>query len=419
MFDAITLTLASAVADNGTFTVGYPTGRGAGDYVGSRGHYFMALGAKYVVPNDATLAFGASSVTVTYTGATTLPAGTTVRFHLERVGQNDRNPDNLAEMADNMVLAPAVLISLGAPDVADADGFCASQNLTSAGVFSSSVTAAAAIAAAALGGTADVPRNVVAAWTGTAVLTVTGKDVYGATLVESSGSGTSFTGKKAFKTVTDISVSGNVTSLTVGTGDVLGLPVRVAKVGQVLAEFQDGVQLSQVGNRCYLSGKMLEAAVDAGTSYELVSPVAGNIVRLSTICLDTITTGGAITVEVNTVAVNGLSVVVADSSTTGDVDTDTATPQHASTVVAVGDRIEIIPAAAFNASTDLTFVLEIECTKSLNGTFVAAVDSTATATTGDVRGTYDPPVACDGAIGWSLLTILPDPRDKGVSQYAG
>jgi hypothetical protein len=53
------------------------------------------------------------------------------------------------------------------------------------------------------------------------------------------------------------------------------------------------------------------------------------------------------------------------------------------------------------------------------GTLVAAVRSTAAATTGDVRGTYDPNSACDGSKAFELLALLPDPSDKGVAQYAG
>lgn len=130
-------------------------------------------------------------------------------------------------------LGDIVFHTYGAIVTADADGYCASQDLTAAGVFSVDVTAAAALAAAALAGTADVPRNVVAAWTGTAVITITGTDAYGQTVVESSGSGTSLTGKKAFKTVTGIAVSGNVTGLTVGTGVVIGLPVRIDNLDQL------------------------------------------------------------------------------------------------------------------------------------------------------------------------------------------
>lgn len=133
-------------------------------------------------------------------------------------------------------------INMGTPIVGDANGIVVSQDLTAAGVFSSSVTAAVAIAAGALAGVMDYPRNIVAAWTTTAVLTVTGTDVYGETLVESSASGTTFTGAKAFKTITDVSISVDATGLTVGTGDVLGIPYALEGEFDVLAFYADAVE---------------------------------------------------------------------------------------------------------------------------------------------------------------------------------
>lgn len=89
---------------------------------------------------------------------------------------------------------------------------------------------------AATGGVAtmDVLRNIVAAWTGTAILTITGTDYYGQVQTEASASGTSFTGKKAFATITALSVSANVTAATVGTGAKLGLPFRTGS-GDIFA----------------------------------------------------------------------------------------------------------------------------------------------------------------------------------------
>jgi hypothetical protein len=53
------------------------------------------------------------------------------------------------------------------------------------------------------------------------------------------------------------------------------------------------------------------------------------------------------------------------------------------------------------------------------GTPVAGITDEATATTGDVRGTYDPSSAADGDAGFVLVAALPDPNDKGVAQFAG
>ncbi len=117
------------------------------------------------------------------------------------------------------------------PAAPDADGAVASQAATAASGLATGINGALASGGVA---TFDVPRNVVAAWTGTAILTVTGTDAYGRVQTESSASGTSLAGKKAFKTVTGISVSANVTGLTVGTGDVFGLPFRVIDAGYIV-----------------------------------------------------------------------------------------------------------------------------------------------------------------------------------------
>ncbi len=103
------------------------------------------------------------------------------------------------------------------------------------------------------------------------------------------------------------------------------------------------------------------------------------------------------------------------------MDTDVATLGHASAVVAVGTVIELAGDAAFNASADIHYILEIDTTAAgqLTGTFVAGVTSAATATTGDTRGTYSPLTAPDGAAGYGLVVNLPDPGNQGVAQYVG
>lgn len=87
--------------------------------------------------------------------------------------------------------------------------------------------------------TIPTPRNVVAAWTGTAVLTISGTDYYGQPMTEVSASGTSFTGKKGFSTVISASFSANVTAATVGTGVQIALPYR-CDLNEVLLTRVDG-----------------------------------------------------------------------------------------------------------------------------------------------------------------------------------
>lgn len=261
-YSAVEIQLGGDVATSGTFTVNYPAGKTAADFKSAEGHYFLALGATYRQPKDFTLSFGASAVTVTYLGATTLPANTKIYFQLEEVGEA-KQAKGAVGVARTPVDIPGlrklslVQIDLGAPATADADGISASQALLASG-------SPSALLNGAVGAVLDVPRNVVAAWTGTAVLTVTGKDQYGQTVVERSASGTSLTGKKAFKSITSITTSADVTGLTVGTGTVLGLPVYLPTAGYVHAELQDGATVGSAGT--FAAGLAANTASTATTA---------------------------------------------------------------------------------------------------------------------------------------------------------
>lgn len=285
--------VGSAVATSGTITFSYPANTNAGNFA-AFGHKIWVDKFQRLLssPTDFSVSFGASNITVTYLGATSIPAGARVNAQFNVLGADDGDLE-ITPAIDGVSEVALVEINLGAPDTADADGICASQ----AGTAATPMTINGALAASGVA-TFDVPRNVVAAWTNTAVVTVTGKDAYGNTVVESSASGTSLAGKKAFKTITSVVPSANITGATVGSGDVLGIPVFLPGAAHVLKELQDG------------------AAATAGT-------------------------------------------------------------------------------------------------------LVAGVSTTGTATSGDVRGTYDPNAACDGAKVFKLIVALGDPTYKGISQYAG
>lgn len=293
-FYTVETSVASAVATSGTFTVGYPTGTDSGSYQGTRGHkmYVRDHQALYSYISGFTMSFGAASITVTYLGSTTIPAGSVIQIQLDEVGADD-DADLLDDNIQGVGNMFPVVIDLRAPDVADADGISASASVGAAG----SAVIGGALASGGVA-TFDVPRNVVGAWTTASVITVTGTDDPGDVMVESAASGTTYAGKKAFKTITSVVSSASITGATFGTGDVLGLPIRLGATGYVIAELQDGVDATA-------------------------------------------------------------------------------------------------------------------------GTVVAAVDTAATATTGDVRGTYDPNAAADGAKAFQLLAMVNDPTDTGGAQYAG
>lgn len=297
MFDVVTLQLSGDVASSGTFNVSYPTNRSAGDYTGAYAHKMYAMGADFAAPGDFTVAFGASNITVTYNGATTIPEGSVVRLHLDRLGADRGRSD--ATIPGNVIPAPVYLIDLGSPVAAKADGILDGVPATD-----TVQTYDSDDWAAGFDGVLDVPRGLVATGSDGAdhVVTVTGTDVNGNVMVESiTLNGTdAVAGKKAFKTVTGVSVAAGASGDTVDLGwtDVLGLPVFLPSGVYVLAELEDGNVASA-------------------------------------------------------------------------------------------------------------------------GTIVAGVTSAATATTGDVRGTYDPNTAADGSTAFALLVSLPDPSGQGVPQYAG
>jgi len=300
-FKAVEFALGADTADAGTFTVNYPTGMNRGDFEFAMGHYMTINGTRYNQPEDIGLSFGTSSVTVTNRSGGTIPAASRAFFNFATLGQTTlikgRN-GTVANTAKRVTEAKVAVINLGAPITADPDGVCASQ----AGTAATAMTINGALASGGVA-TFDVPRNVVGAWTTSAKLTITGTDEYGKTIVETTASsGTSHTGLKAFKTVTSVVPDTNITGATVGTGDVLGLPVHVPKatVGYVLKELQD------------------DAVATAGT-------VVAGLTR----------------------------------------------------------------------------------------------NTESTATTADIRGTYDPNAACDGAKAFSLVVVVPDPEYQGNPQYAG
>lgn len=98
----------------------------------------------------------------------------------------------------------------------------------------------------------------------------------------------------------------------------------------------------------------------AGTSIEVISPVAGQIVMMKTIVQTAIVTGGAVTAKVGTTDISGLSITVADSATKGTVQTDSIANTVASAAVTEGARLQIVPGAGFNGGGAVSGYLKIQ-----------------------------------------------------------
>lgn len=133
--------------------------------------------------------------------------------------------------------------------------------------------------------------------------------------------------------------------------------------GRVVDVDSDGVWVdvrdAREPRRVTLPFSINQTDVLAGTAFELVSPVAGAISSMTTIVQAAVTTGGDVTANVGVTAVAGLACTVADAAAKGSMVTDTPTLGDATTVVAVGSRLSIVPGAPFATAGALNGILEI------------------------------------------------------------
>jgi hypothetical protein len=107
----------------------------------------------------------------------------------------------------------------------------------------------------------------------------------------------------------------------------------------------------------YIPFEIEQTELLAGTSEEIVSPVAGRITGYRGICQGAVTTGGAVKLQIGTTDVTGATFTLANSDTKGTVYNSTAIT--AANTVAVGDRIQVVPAAAIDTAGQLNGIVEI------------------------------------------------------------
>lgn len=231
--------LAAAVATSGTFTVAFPVGYTAGHFKVGKRHRMVALQRLMEAPKDFTVAF-TTLATITYLGATTIPAGTEVFVELDSIDMGE--PDFTSRRAittsrigqQRALFENVVAFHLGSPAAASTTSLRASA-----------AHAGGAMTLIAAGQTFDVPRAIQITSAGNdsaTIFTVVGTDEYGATLTENvtGPNATSVTGLKAFKTITSVTTPGaTVGAVSLGTGTKLGLPVFVPGAGNILREILD------------------------------------------------------------------------------------------------------------------------------------------------------------------------------------
>lgn len=312
-FSVIHKVLATDLANGGTVTFAYPTGLGAGSFEGHK-HTLVTPQANFASPASISVSFGASEITVTYNGATTIPAGSAVALQVDRTGHDGSDPYSYTVAGVQPL--PLALLEIGAAIPADVDSLidaATGSELPNAETVTYTFpddVGTSPVDGANTTGVLDVARNVLVTVThGSSIVAMTvvvhGKDVYEQAMSESltvtaGGTSKAASTKKTFKQITsiDLVAAGDAEANTVDVGhsDVFGLPAFLPGTGYVLKELEDGAEATA-------------------------------------------------------------------------------------------------------------------------GTILAGVQ-VATATSGDVRGTYDPNSAADGQKHFALLVALPDATDRGVAQYS-
>lgn len=226
--------LATAVADGGTVAVSYPTGYTRGNFIPGVDHRMVVNQVELKSPNKITLSFGASAVTVTNKTGATWPAGSPYVLQLESPAENGQLAKDGQTRLRNVTPIPVRYLDLGSPVA------------TSATALRAAAVLGASAALVLLSYALDVPRNLIITSAGDATgvtFVVAGKDAYGNAMSETiTGANAGVAaGKKAFSTITSITNSGALASnISIGYGNVLGLPAFLPNAVHILKELQDG-----------------------------------------------------------------------------------------------------------------------------------------------------------------------------------
>lgn len=249
-FLIVNTSVSAAVATNGTFTATVPNAALAGAVKNRGGHTMVihAMAALFTNPKDFSVAWAGAVATITYLGATTIPAGAAVSIQFEVDGDDLNNPyhginsNQNDKVAGNFrgVFGQVFRVDFGSP---------ANANTTL--VLATTAVPATTLVTLPAPVILDIPRilQYVSSTTDTTqTITARGFDEYGVAMSETvtlTGV-TPVLGKKAFKEVVSyqasLALAGN---LSIGSGLAYGLPYYLAKqtgtgIGGILKESQDG-----------------------------------------------------------------------------------------------------------------------------------------------------------------------------------
>lgn len=294
--------------------------------------------------------------------------------------------------------ASLVQVDLDSPIVADVNGFFAEDRAT-AGDF----TLDGALQTAGLI-TLDFPRGVqiVNDSANTAKITFYGTDQYGVLISEEllTNGTTIVFGKKAFKTITRIANDADTTGiLTAGSSDILGLPFRLENVADV-------VVIDENDFNVFEQTAITAAAAAAATAVNPTAPAA--LTQVAAPAGGSGATAGAY----DTAANRDLAIASINAARDDVIALQAEVTTYETAISALIVDVEAIRVEVNKLVTDRT--------AQDSGALVKADATTATDTTGDVRGTYNPTAVLDGTKNFKLL-YKPQKRNTvgayGVVQF--
>lgn len=444
---------SAAVATNGTFTVGYPTGYTRGDFARGVDHRLIALQSEYIAPKGITCSFGTTSVTVTYKGTTTIPAGTPGIFGFDIAG-----PDSFLasdyKKKNHINTRPATLkfINFGSPSATSTTALISAATTTEMPATNASITytyaqqgGSSPLDGANSDGKLYPARNVVATITHASsvpgmTLTHTGYDINGNALVETqttTGGTTSvtLTGSKAFAQMTSTKILNASTTatttdatLSLGFGSKLGFDFPLLDSSQIAMETTNNALQGVWRGLQHITFSLGANEVGTGGVLRRIPAPTNGIIVSAAVAVEVANNAnnaGTISVSIEQTNSNGAGVTVAGaelaiaaSATIGTVVSGSTAEGAATAAVSTGNQICVVAGSGFSTGAQFSGSIVIRPTYAIRGTLVVAdITTTPSGTSGDVYGTYTPVFTLDGTTQVGLLIWTPEPNSESTPEY--
>lgn len=329
----------------------------------------------------------------------------------------DYLPTNIDQRVPLMTYAADVrdgrhIVNLGAPDTLDADGIWDGIAGEATAATFTSADFKTATFSGTLSGKYGRCLQVVASAGADHVLTISGRDYLGNKMQEQITVVNTVVvfGKKAFKTVDTVLVAAGAAGDTIDIGwyDRLGLPYKSEKV---LAYTEDDVSFPVDPIEVAVEIDAVRTA--SGADVVVVSPIAGQVTGVHSVVTTAMTGIQTATVVVVATDVIGLSLVLATSAAVGEEDSDIVTTDDNQATSRV-DKFEAIGISGDGTPTGGAHTCSITVEPIL---FVAADETTPTATTGDTRGTFLATTPCDGSIEYEMTYMVDTANLHGPANF--